>query len=203
MSSFLIASACVVLVLSLPISATKAGPTLRRWAGVLLLLALTPAIFVGLVGAMGGSSGAPYVGTSAGSSVDALGTVLGFLTLSHRLRDSPAPQALQPEEPRPVGRLRRPEGGREEGRRPERGQARPAGRDVRPVRRLSVSFLDFVGSILHRERRRAYEMAVAAELPKLAPAKPSPDVMEEVRGRLAGPCALTFGRLPSGLERKE
>jgi FtsK/SpoIIIE family. len=61
-----------------------------------------------------------------------------------------------------------------------------------------VSLLDFVGSILHRERRRAYEMAVAAELPKLAPPKPSSEVMEEVRGRLAGPGALTFGRLPSG-----
>ncbi|MCK6681010.1 MAG: hypothetical protein L6R30_01160 [Thermoanaerobaculia bacterium] len=61
-----------------------------------------------------------------------------------------------------------------------------------------MSFLDFVGSILHRERRRAYEMAVAAELPKLAPPKPSSEVMEEVRGRLAGPGALTFGRLPSG-----
>ena len=61
-----------------------------------------------------------------------------------------------------------------------------------------MSLLDFVGSILHRERRRAYEMAVAAELPKLAPPKPSSEVMEEVRGRLAGPGALTFGRLPSG-----
>lgn len=61
-----------------------------------------------------------------------------------------------------------------------------------------MTFLDFVGSILHRERKRAYEMAVAAELPKLAPPKPSSEVMEEVRGRLAGPGALTFGRLPSG-----
>ena len=61
-----------------------------------------------------------------------------------------------------------------------------------------MNLLDLVGSLLHRERRRAYEQAVGAELPKLAPPKPSSTVMEEVRGRLAGPGALTFGRLPSG-----
>ena len=82
MISFLIASACVVFVLSLPISATKAGQTLRRWAGVLFLLALAPALFVGLVGAMGGSSGTPQAATGAGGGVDALGTVIGFLILS-------------------------------------------------------------------------------------------------------------------------
>lgn len=61
-----------------------------------------------------------------------------------------------------------------------------------------MNLLDVVGSLLHRERKRAYEQAVGAELPKLAPPKPSSTVMEEVRGRLAGPGALTFGRLPSG-----
>ncbi|MCG3195112.1 MAG: hypothetical protein DIJKHBIC_04382 [Thermoanaerobaculia bacterium] len=61
-----------------------------------------------------------------------------------------------------------------------------------------MNLLDIVGSLLHRERKRAYEQAVGAELPKLAPPKPSSTVMEEVRGRLAGPGALTFGRLPSG-----
>ena len=74
MISFLIAAACVVFVLSLPISATKAGQTLRRWAGVLFLLALAPALFVGLIGAMGGSSGMPHAGTGAGGGVDVLGT---------------------------------------------------------------------------------------------------------------------------------
>ena len=47
MISLLIARACVAFVLSLPISATRAGQTLRRWAGVLFLLALAPALFVG------------------------------------------------------------------------------------------------------------------------------------------------------------
>ncbi|KAA0255640.1 hypothetical protein FBQ97_06620 [Acidobacteria bacterium ACD] len=61
-----------------------------------------------------------------------------------------------------------------------------------------MNLLDIVGSLLHRERKRAYEQAIGAELPKLAPPKPSSTVMEEVRGRLAGPGALTFGRLPSG-----
>ena len=61
-----------------------------------------------------------------------------------------------------------------------------------------MNLLDIVGSLLHRERKHAYEQAKGAELPKLAPPKPSSTVMEEVRGRLAGPGALTFGRLPSG-----
>lgn len=61
-----------------------------------------------------------------------------------------------------------------------------------------MNLLDIVSSLLHRERKRAYEQAIGAELPKLAPPKPSSTVMEEVRGRLAGPGALTFGRLPSG-----
>ena len=82
MISFLVASACVVFVLSLPISATKAGQTLRRWAGVLFLLALAPALFVGLVGAMGGSISSPHAGTGVGGGVEALGTVVGFLILS-------------------------------------------------------------------------------------------------------------------------
>ncbi|MFN7988866.1 MAG: hypothetical protein U0529_15445 [Thermoanaerobaculia bacterium] len=83
MISFLVAAACIVFVLSLPISATKAGQTLRRWAGVLFLMALAPALFVGLVGAMGGAVGPAHVGSGAGgSAVDVLGTLLGFLILS-------------------------------------------------------------------------------------------------------------------------
>ncbi|HQR45270.1 MAG TPA: hypothetical protein PK598_04540, partial [Thermoanaerobaculia bacterium] len=78
--SFLIASACVVFVLSLPISATKAGQTLRRWAGVLFLLALAPALFMGLVGAMGGTVAAPRA--VEGGVGDLLGTVLGLVILS-------------------------------------------------------------------------------------------------------------------------
>ena len=57
---------------------------------------------------------------------------------------------------------------------------------------------DLLGTLLHREHSRAYRDAVAAELPKLAPPKPPSEVMEEARGRLGGPMALTFGKLPSG-----
>ena len=60
-----------------------------------------------------------------------------------------------------------------------------------------MNVLDLVGSLLHRERKRAYAQAVASELPKLAPGKKPTEIMEEVRGRLAGPNALAFGRLPS------
>ena len=80
MISFLIAGACVAFVLSLPISATRAGQTLRRWAGVLFLLALAPALFMGLVGAMGGTVAAPQPGGGGGG--DLLGTALGLLVLS-------------------------------------------------------------------------------------------------------------------------
>ena len=80
MISFLIAGACVAFVLSLPISATRAGQTLRRWAGVLFLLALAPALFMGLVGAMGGAVAAPQA--TGGGIGDLLGTVLGLLVLS-------------------------------------------------------------------------------------------------------------------------
>jgi len=78
--SFLIAGACVAFVLSLPISATRAGQTLRRWAGVLFLLALAPALFMGLVGAMGGAAAAPQA--TGGGIGDLLGTALGLLVLS-------------------------------------------------------------------------------------------------------------------------
>ena len=59
MIAFLFAAACVAFVLSLPISATSAGQTLRRWAGALFLLALAPALFMGLFGAMGGALSVP------------------------------------------------------------------------------------------------------------------------------------------------
>lgn len=80
MISFLIAGACIAFVLSLPISATRVGQTLRRWAGVLFLLALAPALFMGLVGAMGGTAAAPRAG--GGGVGDLLGTLLGLLILS-------------------------------------------------------------------------------------------------------------------------
>jgi hypothetical protein len=45
----LIAAACALFVLSLPLSKTNAGATLRRWAGVCFILALLPSIIYGLL----------------------------------------------------------------------------------------------------------------------------------------------------------
>ena len=78
MIALLIAAACVAFVLSLPISATKTGQTLRRWACVLFLLALAPAVFMGLFGAMGGTVSAPHVGGFG----DVLSTLFGFALLA-------------------------------------------------------------------------------------------------------------------------
>ena len=78
MIAFLIASACVAFVLSLPLSATKAGQTLRKWAGLLFLLALAPALFMGLFGAMGGTVNVP----PSGGTGDVLSTILGFALIS-------------------------------------------------------------------------------------------------------------------------
>lgn len=45
---FLIAAACALFVLSLPLSRTDAGAMLRRWAGVCFILAFLPSLIVGL-----------------------------------------------------------------------------------------------------------------------------------------------------------
>lgn len=44
----LIAAACALFVLSLPLSKTESGATLRRWAGVCFILAFLPSLIVGL-----------------------------------------------------------------------------------------------------------------------------------------------------------
>jgi hypothetical protein len=45
---FVIAAACALFVLSLPLSKTDAGAMLRRWAGVCFILAFLPSLIVGL-----------------------------------------------------------------------------------------------------------------------------------------------------------
>ncbi len=77
MISFLIAAACVAFVLSLPISKTGAGQTLRRWAGVLFLLALAPALFMGLLGSMGSTA----IPAASSGGDDFFGKTLGLLIL--------------------------------------------------------------------------------------------------------------------------
>jgi hypothetical protein len=75
---YLFAAACVLLVVSLPIAGTSIGSMLRRGAGALFLLAITPALFFGLVGSH------PVSGTSTtpGVAANPLGCVLGFVLLS-------------------------------------------------------------------------------------------------------------------------
>lgn len=80
MIALLIAAACVAFVLSLPISSTTAGQTLRRWAGLLFLLALAPALFMGLLGEMGRTVGAPHIGGPGPG--DVLSTVFGLALLA-------------------------------------------------------------------------------------------------------------------------
>jgi hypothetical protein len=75
---YLFAVACVLLVVSLPIARTPIGSMLRRCAGALFLLAITPAVFFGLVGSQ------PVSGTSSSPEVTAnpFGCVIGFVLLS-------------------------------------------------------------------------------------------------------------------------
>lgn len=44
----LIAAACLLFIISLPLSKTGSGATLRRWAGVCLVLAFLPSLIAGL-----------------------------------------------------------------------------------------------------------------------------------------------------------
>ena len=53
----LIAAACALFVLSLPLSRTASGATLRRWAGVCCILALLPSILIGIFDAPSASDG--------------------------------------------------------------------------------------------------------------------------------------------------
>lgn len=54
----LIAAACALFVLSLPLSKTDAGVTLRRWAGVCFVLAFLPSLVVSLFSPRPGADGA-------------------------------------------------------------------------------------------------------------------------------------------------
>ncbi|MEA2569272.1 MAG: hypothetical protein QOI24_1273 [Acidobacteriota bacterium] len=81
---YLFAAACALLVVSLPIAGTSIGSMLRRYAGVLFLLAITPALFFGLIGSQSvvGSPSVDGTGTSPGVSANSFGCVIGFVLLS-------------------------------------------------------------------------------------------------------------------------
>ena len=73
-----LAGACVLFALSLPLGKLPAAATLRRWAGVLAVLAFGPA----LVGAIAGTAPPRVPGEGGVSVVDVLAGIGGFALLS-------------------------------------------------------------------------------------------------------------------------
>ncbi len=77
-----LAAGCLLFTLSLPLGGSSFAMTLRRWAGVLLLLAIGPSLFFGVLKqaavspAMSGSAG------SGAGAVDVLAGIGGFVLLS-------------------------------------------------------------------------------------------------------------------------
>lgn len=72
---FLIAAACALLVLSLPLSKTATGATLRRWACVCFILAFLPALVVGFFYAPTSADGAATTGAPAQDFLSSLGCI--------------------------------------------------------------------------------------------------------------------------------
>jgi hypothetical protein len=108
---FLISAACGLFVLSLPLSKTETGATLRRWAGVCFVLAFLPSLLCGLFYATSTASTSPTTPTTsattsialpAGDFFSTLGRIAavillgllayGFLKLRCRLISKPKPR---------------------------------------------------------------------------------------------------------------
>lgn len=64
----LIAAACALFVLSLPLSKTETGAALRRWAGVCFILAFLPSLIIGVFYAPSTSSTSSTATTSSPAS---------------------------------------------------------------------------------------------------------------------------------------
>lgn len=73
---YLIAGACILFVVSLPLQQTMLAKTLRRFAGAALLLAFAPALFFGLVPTASSAS----AGTAAAPSALRVGLALAVLS---------------------------------------------------------------------------------------------------------------------------
>lgn len=100
---FLIAAACGVFVLSLPLSKTETGSTLRRWAGVCLVLAFLPSLIGGLFFPPSGADGAGSASAwPVGDALSGLGRIVavvivaviayGILKLRRRLTSKSKPR---------------------------------------------------------------------------------------------------------------
>lgn len=75
----LIAAACGLFVLSLPLSKTETGATLRRWAGVCLVLAFLPALLSGLFSSASTASSTPPALSPAGDFFSMLGCIAAVI----------------------------------------------------------------------------------------------------------------------------
>jgi hypothetical protein len=73
---YLVAGACLLFVVSLPLGKTSAGASLRRGAAVLFLLAFMPSVFFGLIS----SGSAPNEPRSAADQIGC--AIAGVLTLA-------------------------------------------------------------------------------------------------------------------------
>jgi hypothetical protein len=74
---YLVAGACLLFVVSLPLGKTGAGASLRRGAAVLFLLAFMPSVFFGLISSGSASPNEPR------SAADQFGcAIAGVLTLA-------------------------------------------------------------------------------------------------------------------------
>lgn len=74
---YLVATACLLFVLSLPLGKLPVATTLRRWAAVLFLLAFAPSVFFGLI-----QSSTPHASPGSPSEGCSLGAIAGFVILS-------------------------------------------------------------------------------------------------------------------------
>lgn len=94
MATFLpsiLALACLLFVLSLPVWATGFGKTLRMWAGFLFVLALGPSLFFGALKQATGGAGGNASSLSVGDVLAAIGaltllSVAAYVTLQVRSR---------------------------------------------------------------------------------------------------------------------
>jgi hypothetical protein len=76
---YLVATACLLFVLSLPLGKLPFAGRLRRWAGFLFLLAFLPSLFFGLISTPPHTHPTTAVPQHGGCS---FGGILGFIILS-------------------------------------------------------------------------------------------------------------------------
>lgn len=76
-----VALACLLFVLSLPVSATAFGKTLRMWAGFLFVLALGPSLFFGALKQTAGGTGGSASTVGLGGVLTGIG-VLSILSVA-------------------------------------------------------------------------------------------------------------------------